>query len=129
VAGAENLENLCGIYSNWPGKRHEKLAERYMAKTGKPWMTAQVLDGYGQVMIYRDALEKAGKADRRAVAQAIRTLETSGGAAEYFSGPLKWDDRGRRLGAGLVVAQWQGGKPKAVFPADLAVTKPVWGAK
>ncbi|MGS0755396.1 hypothetical protein ACVBEH_12290 [Roseateles sp. GG27B] len=35
-------------------------------------MTSQSLDGYGQVMIYREALEKAGAADRRKVAEAIR---------------------------------------------------------
>ena len=55
--------------------------------------------------------------------------DTSTGPADYFSGPLKWDERGRRVGAGLVIAQWQGGQPVPVYPASLATSKPVWVGK
>jgi len=78
--------------------------------------------------IYREALEKAGAADRKKVADQIRKMDSATGAADYFSGPLKWDERGRRVGAGLVIAQWQGGQPVPVFPPAIATHKPVWPA-
>ena len=129
VAGAKNLENFFSINSNWPGKRHQELVTRFKTRTGRPWMNAQSLDGYGQVMIYREALEKAGVADRRKVAEVIRKMDSAAGASEYFSGPLKWDERGRRIGAGLVVAQWQAGQPVPVYPPAIATAKPIWPGK
>ena len=129
VAGAKSLENFFSINSNWPGKRHQELVARFKARTGRPWMTAQSLDGYGQIMIYREALEKAGAADRKKVAEVIRKMDSTTGAADYFTGPLKWDERGRRVGAGLVIAQWRGGQPIAVYPPSIAVAKPVWPGK
>ena len=129
VMGAKNLENFFSINSNWPGKRHQDLAARFKARTNRPWMNAQSLDGYGQIMIYREALEKVGVADRKKVAEYMRSMDTTTGAAEYFSGPLKWDERGRRVGAGLVIAQWQNGQPVPVYPPAIATAKPVWVGK
>ena len=129
VAGAKNLENFFSINSNWPGKRHLDMVTRFKTRTGRPWMNAQSLDGYGQIMIYREALEKAGTADRKKVAEVIRKMDSTTGAAEYFTGPLKWDERGRRIGAGLVVAQWQGGQPVPVYPPAIATAKPIWPGK
>ena len=129
LAGAKSLENFFSINSNWPAKRHQDLVARFKARTGRPWMTSQSIDGYGQVMIYREALEKVGAADRKKVAEYIRKLDSSTGAAEYFSGPLKWDERGRRIGASLVIAQWRNGQPVAVYPPSMATAKPVWPGK
>ena len=129
LAGAKNLENFFSINSNWPAKRHQDLVARFKARTGRPWMTSQSLDGYGQIMIYREALEKVGAADRRKVAEYIRKMDTAIGAADYFSGPLKWDERGRRVGASLVIAQWRNGQPVAVYPPSIAAAQPVWPGK
>lgn len=129
VAGAKNLENFFSINSNWPGKRHQELVTRFKARTGRPWMTSHGIDGYGQIMIYREALEKAGVADRRKVAEVIRAMNSTTGAAEYFNGPLKWDERGRRVGASLVITQWQGGQPVPVYPPAVATSKPAWPGK
>ena len=129
VAGAKSVENFFSINSNWPGKKHQDLVARFKTRTGRPWMTSQGIDGYGQIMIYREALEKAGAADRKKVADVIRKMDSTTGAAEYFQGPLKWDERGRRVGAGLVIAQWQGGQPVPVYPPTIATAKPVWPGK
>lgn len=126
VAGAKSLENFFSINSNWPGRKHQDLVARFKTRTGRPWMTPQSIDGYGQIQIFREALEKGGVADRRKVAEMIRAMDSTTGAAEYFAGPLKWDERGRRVGAGLVIAQWQGGQPVPVFPPAIATHKPVW---
>ena len=126
AAGAKSLEGFMGIFSNWPGKAHEDLAARFRAKTGKAWMTSQALDGYGQVMVYRLALETAGAADRRKVADAMRKMDLPPGPPNFFNGPLKWDERGRRVGAGLAIAQWQNGQPVTVFPQAAASAKVNW---
>ncbi len=92
-------------------------------------MIGQVLDGYGQVMIFRDALEKAGVADRRRVAEEIRKMDTTTDAGRLFNGRLKWDETGRRAENRLVIIQWQSGKPRAVYPPDHATAKVAWASK
>jgi branched-chain amino acid transport system substrate-binding protein len=78
--------------------------------------------------LMKAALEKAGKADRLAVADAFRTLD--GGPAKYYpGGELKFDDKGRRVGAGVVIVQWQNGVPVTVYPSDLARASPFWPKK
>ena len=126
LIGAQGLENFFSINSNWPGKKHQELVARFKARTGRPWMTSQSLDGYAQVMVYRDAIEKAGAADRKKVADVIRNMNSTTGAGEFVQGPLKWDEKGRRVGAGLVIAQWRGGQPVAVYPPAMATHQPVW---
>ena len=126
LIGAQGLENFFSINANWPGKKHQELVARFKARTGRPWMTSQSLDGYAQVMVYRDAIEKAGAADRKKVADVIRNMNSTTGAGEFVQGPLKWDEKGRRVGAGLVIAQWRGGQPVAVYPPAMATHQPVW---
>ena len=36
------------------------------------------------------------------------------------------DDKGRRVGAQLLIVQWQSGQPVTVFPPDVAVATPFW---
>ena len=61
-----------------------------------------------------------------AVAEALRTMDA--GPSKFFpGGVIKFDDKGRRVGAGLTVIQWQGGVPYTVFPTELATAKPFWG--
>ena len=126
LIGAQALENFFSINSNWPGKKHQELVARFKARTGRPWMTSQSLDGYAQVQVYRDAVEKAGAVDRKKVADVIRNMNSTTGAGEYVQGPLKWDEKGRRVGAGLVIAQWRGGQPVPVYPPSVATHPAVW---
>ena len=39
---------------------------------------------------------------------------------------MKFDESGRRVGAELVILQWQNGEPRPVYPASLATTKVNW---
>jgi branched-chain amino acid transport system substrate-binding protein len=39
---------------------------------------------------------------------------------------VKYDDKGRRVGAELCIVQWQKGRPVAVHPESIAVAKAVW---
>jgi branched-chain amino acid transport system substrate-binding protein len=126
-AGAENLEGVMVGLANWPGKRQADLEKRFMAKTGEPWFGHDSIFAYVHVMILKEAIERAGTADRRKVAEAIRQLDMTDGPALFFpDGRLKYDDKGRRVGAKLCVVQWRGGKPVPVYPASIATHDVLW---
>ena len=104
-----------------------RASMRVPAKSAEPWMTQSAINAYGEMWLHKAALEKAGKVDREAVAEAVRTIDLTVGAAKYFAGGrVKFDDKGRRIGAGLYIAQWQGGKAIAVYPDDIALARPIW---
>jgi branched-chain amino acid transport system substrate-binding protein len=88
-------------------------------------MTQNVVSTYGDMWLIKEALEKAGKADRAAVSDALHALD-AGPAKYYPGGILKFDEKGRRVGAGVVIVQWQNGVPVTVYPKDLAVAAPFW---
>jgi branched-chain amino acid transport system substrate-binding protein len=77
--------------------------------------------------ILKEAVERAGVADRVKVADAMRTMNlTTGPAAASFPGPIRFDENGRRVDVPMIFAQWQNGVPVTVFPPELATAKPYW---
>ena len=90
-------------------------------------MTQEAISSYGDMWILKDALEKAGSADREKVAQALRAMDTTEGAARFYPGHrIKFDAEGRRVGADMVLVQWQDGEPKTVYPPALATASVMW---
>jgi branched-chain amino acid transport system substrate-binding protein len=125
--GPELLEGLLFSVANWPTKGQEDFIERFKKKTGEPFLTQDALCGYGEPAILVAAMETAGSADRLKVADAIRAMDlTTGRAAQCFPGPIKFDEKGRRVDVPMIFAQWQKGVPLTVFPTDLALAKPFW---
>jgi branched-chain amino acid transport system substrate-binding protein len=88
-------------------------------------MTQNVISTYGDMWVIKEALEKAGKADRVAVGEAMRSMD-AGPSKYYPGGELKFDEKGRRVGAGMNIVQWQSGVPVTVFPPQLALAQPFW---
>ena len=125
--GPELLEGLLFSVANWPMKGQEEFIERFKKKTGEPFLTQDALCGYGHPAILVEAMERAGSADKIKVAEAIRAMNlTEGRAAQCFPGPIKFDEKGRRLNVPMIFAQWQKGVPVTVFPTELALAKPFW---
>jgi len=125
--GKDLLEGVMTVVGNWSGKGQEEIMKEFVAKTGEPWITQDSLSTYGDIWILKEALEKAGAADRRKVASAIRGLDTTDGPARYFpGGRVKFDDAGRRVDADLAIVQWQNGVPLTVYPAASAMAQPIW---
>ena len=123
----EIVEGVMTVVGNWPAKGHEKIAEEFVKKTGEPWITQDSLSTYGDMWILKEALEKAGAADKKKVAEAIRAMDTRDGPAKFFpGGRMKFDEQGRRVDADLVIVQWQNGLPITVYPEASAVAKPIW---
>jgi branched-chain amino acid transport system substrate-binding protein len=121
----ELLQGVMAVVGSWGGKGHEKLMAELKQKYNEPWMTQNAISTYADMWVMKAALEKAGKADREAVAQALRTMD-GGPSTFYPGGQIKFDERGRRAGAGLTIIQWQSGVPVVVYPDNLALAKPIW---
>jgi branched-chain amino acid transport system substrate-binding protein len=124
----ELLEGMIGSIGSWGSKGHEEMIAELKQKYKEPWMDQNVLSTYADFTLIQDALEKSGKADREAVATALHTMD--GGPSKYYpGGVLKFEDNGRRIGAGLAIIQWQSGIPSTIYPDDLAMAKPLWPKK
>jgi branched-chain amino acid transport system substrate-binding protein len=130
VAGADVLEGTLITVANWSNEGQRQLIDEFKKRTGEPWLTQDSLSAYGHVWILKEAVEKAGVADRHKVAEAIRAIDTSEGAAKYFAGNhIKFDDKGRRVDAPLVIFQWQQGVPVTVYPQGPGSAKARWAMK
>ncbi len=80
-------------------------------------------------MILKEALERAGAADRVKVNEALHALDMTTGPALLFpGGHLQYDARGRRIGAKMVMVQWQDAKPVTVYPPEVAAAEAKWKA-
>ena len=127
LVGKDLMEGVMTVVANWGAKGQEKLIAEFKKRTGEPWLTQDSISTYGDMWIFKDALEKAGVADKKKVAEAIRGMDTTEGPARFFpGGRLKFDENGRRAGAGLLIVQWQKGEPVVVYPQASAMAKPVW---
>jgi len=125
--GADLLEGVMTVVGNWGAKGQEKIIERFEEETGEPWMTQDSISTYGDIQLFKYALEASGKADREAVAEAIRSIDTTEGPALYYPGKgIKFDERGRNTLANLIIVQWQNGEPVPIYPEESAIAKPVW---
>ncbi len=124
------LEGVMTVVANWGAKGQEAIIEEFKKRTNEPWMTQDTLSTYGDMWILKDAVEKAGVADRKKVAEAIRAMDTREGPAKYFpGGRVKFDEKGRRVDAELVIVQWQNGVPMTVYPPTSTTAQPIWPKK
>ena len=127
IAGEENLEGMIVGLANWPGKAVEDVEKRFIAKTDEPWFGHDSIFAYVHVLILKEALERAGSVDRKKVGAAMRELDLKDGPALFFpDGRVKYDEKGRRVGAKLCIVQWQKGRPVAVHPESIAAAKAIW---
>ncbi len=124
----EFLQGVLTCVANWGFKGHESLIAEFKSRYKEPWMTQNAISTYGDLWVIKNALEAAAKADRASVATALRTM--NGGPSKYYpGGEIRFDAKGRRIGAGMTVVQWQSGVPVTVMPPQLAMSQPVWPKK
>lgn len=124
---AAQLEGIMTVVANWGVRGQEALAAELNDRTGEPWLVQHVLCAYGHVQIIAAGLEMAASRDRRELGAALRRLDTTEGPARYFTGGrVRFDERGRRIDASLLVVQWQDGEAVTVHPPEAAVAAPIW---
>src|SRR5438132_1462881 len=127
VAGKEHLEGLIVGLANWPGKDLGDLEKRFVAKTSEPWFGHDSIFPYAHVMIFKEALERTASTDRKKLGEMMHKIDLKDGPAKLFpDGRIKYDESGRRVRAELCIVQWQKGRPVAVHPESIAVSKAVW---
>jgi tripartite-type tricarboxylate transporter receptor subunit TctC len=90
-----------------------------VAEQGFPQLAVE--DWVGYVMRQGTPPEVVAK-----VNAAIKAMDDEDSAKYFPGGRVKFDAQGRRVGAGLVIAQWQNGVPVTVYPIERAVAQPIW---
>ena len=124
---ADLLEGLIFSVANWNLKGHEAINENFKKRTNEPWITQDAVTAYGDMWILKEALERAKVADKIKVAEEIRKMDIKDGPAGIvFPGGVKFDEKGRRMNAPLVMVQWQKGVPVTISPPDRALGKVLW---
>ena len=78
------VQGIMTIVADWGSKGQKDLIAELKAKYKEPWATQNFVSTYGDMWMMKEALEKAGKADRQAVAKAFRTLDAR--TVEILSG-------------------------------------------
>jgi branched-chain amino acid transport system substrate-binding protein len=125
--GGDLIDGLMVLSAGWPTKEHADLVARYKAKYKEPWMTQDTIYTYGDMWLLKEAAEMAKSGDREKVTAALHSMDTTTGAARYYSGGrIKFDDKGHRVGASLLILQWQNGVPVLIFPGDVAAAPVKW---
>src|ERR1700730_14891718 len=81
VARPELLEGLLFSVADWGLKGQEDFIARFEKRTGEPWITQDSVTAYGDMWIFKEAIESAGAADRIKVAEAIRKMDLKDGPA------------------------------------------------
>ncbi len=123
----DQLEGVMAVVADWTTSAQKDFVAEVRKRTSEPWPTQHFVTTYGDMWIFKAALEAAGKADREAVARALRAMDLTDGPAKYFAGGrLKFDESGRRAGAGILIVQWQNGVPITVYPPKDALGSPIW---
>lgn len=121
----ELLNGVMSAVANWGSAGQEDLIQRLKDVYGEPWMTQNAISTYGDMWLFKTALEESCSRDREALGEALRNLE--GGPSEYYpGGTLSFNEAGQREGASLTIIQWQDGVPLTVYPEDLAVSDAIW---
>jgi len=112
--------------SMWEGDisaEAKALNERYKAKYGVN------LDGitmllYQGMWVIKEAVEKAGSADREAMRNAVASMEIKPGPNLYMPYEyIKFNPKGLNTGGSFIFIQLQDGKPVTVFPEKFASKK------
>ena len=127
AVGPDLLEGMITTVAAWPNASHDAIAKKFMAITGEPYMTQDAIVPWAEMHILKEALERAGSADREAVAKQLRTMRlTEDEAASVFPGGVAFGETGLREGANVMLVQWQNGFPVLVYPSAIATKKAVW---
>jgi branched-chain amino acid transport system substrate-binding protein len=128
--GKENLDGIQTVVAAHPLKGQEELVKKFVQRTGEPFMTQDPLCTYAHVWLIKEAAEQAKSADPKAIRDMLAKIDLTAGpaATTLYPGRIRFDERGRRVGAIPIIVQWQSGEPYTVVPTAVA-TRPQASAK
>jgi branched-chain amino acid transport system substrate-binding protein len=118
--------NLVMDVNHWADPRKPRTAElrRAVEAQNRFWLYNTPMN-YSAVMLVADALERAGRADRGAVIEAL--ARTDGNFTRHVMpyGPTKFEN-GQNTAGQAVNTQVQDNDIKVIFPTDFADARPVF---
>jgi len=118
--------NLVMDCNHWADPRNPKTAElrRQVEAQNRFWLYNIALN-YSAVMLVADALERAGRADRAALIQALAATDERFTKHIMPYGPTRFVN-GQNQGAAPVNTQVQGNDIKVIFPREFADAQPIF---
>jgi branched-chain amino acid transport system substrate-binding protein len=125
---AEGVFSFAGWSADLKKPGVKEFYEKLTAKVGKEnfvWMQAYC---YASMYVLKDALERAGSADRNKIRDALASTNITEGPAMILPLPqnkITFDKNGQ-LETSAVMSQVQNGKFVSVWPFDIAASKMIW---
>lgn len=130
AVGKDMVEGLIVVAPNWTTKSQVAMLPEMQKRANEPWLGQDTISTYGDIMLIKDAIERAGSADKAKVMAALRATDRKDGPADYYLGDkLAFDKDGRRIGGATGLIQWQSGLPYLVWPTAQAQKEPLWPKK
>jgi branched-chain amino acid transport system substrate-binding protein len=128
AVGKELLDNIQTVVAAHPLKGQEAFVQKFIQRTGEPFLTQDPLCTYAHVWLIKEAIEQAKSAEPKAIRDALARIDLSSGpaATSFYPSRIMFDERGRRVGAAPIIVQWQGGEPFTVVPTAVATRPVVW---
>lgn len=134
--GAETLEGMITICPAFPNKLTPPEWIKYSLDQCKkdysdePWVGQELGWGWEMIPIMAEVLEQAKSRDREKIRDAASKLDIHDVLATRYMPEqgIAFDETCRiaKKYQGVVLVQWQNGKPICVFPEANAVEKPSW---
>ena len=115
---------LDGNYWHNPQSARAKAVFAAYEKRFTSTLTSHGVQAYTVIHVVKDALERAGSADRDKLRDALARTNVTDHILPQDA--IKFDDTGENVNATPALLQVQGGKPVVVGPARFAEAKPVF---
>jgi branched-chain amino acid transport system substrate-binding protein len=113
-----------GNYWHNPQSPRAKAVFAAYEKRFSSTLTSHGVQAYAVIGVLRDALERAGSADREKLRDALAKTNLADHILPQDA--IKFDETGENVNATPALLQVQGGKPVVVGPARFAEAKPVF---
>jgi len=111
--------------NHWYNPKHPRIKgiiaafeQAYHQPFAYEWMLA-----YQSAWVLKDALERAGAADRDKVREALTRTRLTDQIVPY---PITFDEKGQNAGVRAILQQLQGGSYHTIYPFELATKEPMY---
>lgn len=137
--GAETLEGMITITPAFPNKFTPPEWIKYCLEQCKkeyadePWVGQELGYAWTMIPIMAEVLERAKSTDRKKIREVASKLDIHNVLATRYTAKqgISFADTGRiaKKYQGVLLVQWQKGKPICVYPKENAVAEPIWVVK
>ena len=137
--GGEYLDSWIALSPSFPHKLtpqdwiKRSLDQCRKEYSDEAWVGQELSFEWNTIPIMAEILERAGSRDRKVLRDTAAKLDIKNVmATRHIPGQgMAFDETGRiaMKYRDCLIVQWQGGKPYPVYPTNLALAKPIWGAK